>query len=456
VGTPSQQRYWYDANGNPSAGPSTDSGGGASGQAVTRRINPAGVDISLTYDQENRLITVSGNRTASYAYDGDGNLVKAVDSSNNITTVVVGPHYEVRNTTPRKYYYAGSVRVAMRDNGTLYWLLTDHLGSTALTLDSSGNRLDPNAELRYKPYGDTRYNPGSQKTNYRFTGQRWDQGHGLYWYNSRWYDPLIGRFMQADTIVPQPGNPQALNRYSYVLGNPLRYTDPTGHQAWVQSIRFPGQSLVGALAIGAEAIDPMPFDPVVIPFGVMLIANDPLWQIYGPQLPALFDKAVEASHSLGRALQGGNTAGPGGLGPNDPRFRATMEARTRFESIGRESVPDILKAYGGKVGQPGGIPDVFSGRRVTTLGRWAQTEPAGRGGARILNVPNWSPQLNSDWIQEAIHNGDVFHLVMDVSDDTASLLNSNPLYKISAFARELDALLKAGYTRVGDYLVPPQ
>ena len=184
-----------------------------SGQAVTQRINPAGVDITLAYDQENRLITVSGNRTASYAYDGDGNLVKAVDSSNNITTVVVGPHYEVRNTTPRKYYYAGSVRVAMRDNGTLYWLLTDHLGSTALTLDSSGNRLDPNAELRYKPYGDTRYNPGSQKTNYRFTGQRWDQGHGLYWFNSRWFDPLIGRFMQADSIVPQPGNPQALNRY---------------------------------------------------------------------------------------------------------------------------------------------------------------------------------------------------------------------------------------------------
>ena len=47
----------------------------------------------------------------------------------------------------RKYYSAGSVRVAMRDNGTLYWLLTDHLGSTSLTLDSSGNRLDPNAEL---------------------------------------------------------------------------------------------------------------------------------------------------------------------------------------------------------------------------------------------------------------------------------------------------------------------
>jgi len=116
----------------------------------------------------------------------------------------------VRNAAPRKYYYAGSVRVAMRDNGTLYFLLSDHLGSMALTLLSNGTR---DKELRYKSYGDTRYITSGQKTNYRFTGQRWDQGHGLYWYNSRWFDPLIGRFMQADSIVPQPGNPQALNRY---------------------------------------------------------------------------------------------------------------------------------------------------------------------------------------------------------------------------------------------------
>jgi len=196
-----------------------------SGQAVTRRINPAGIDISLAYDQENRLITVSGNRTASYAYDGDGVLVKAVDDTNNITTLIVGPHYEVRNTTVRKYYYAGSVRVAERNDGVLYFLLSDHLGSTATTTDASGTRV---TELRYKPYGDMRYNPGSQITTYRFTGQRWDPGTGLYFYGARWYDPISGRFIQADSIVPQPGNPQALNRYSYVLGNPLRYTDPTG------------------------------------------------------------------------------------------------------------------------------------------------------------------------------------------------------------------------------------
>ena len=41
--------------------------------------------------------------------------------------------------------------------------------------------------------------------------------------------PLLGRFVQADTIVPEPGNPQSLNRYSYVENNPVRYTDPSGH-----------------------------------------------------------------------------------------------------------------------------------------------------------------------------------------------------------------------------------
>ena len=48
-------------------------------------------------------------------------------------------------------------------------------------------------------------------------------------YHARYYDPLIGRFISADTIVPKPGDPQSLNRYSYVRNNPLKYTDPSGH-----------------------------------------------------------------------------------------------------------------------------------------------------------------------------------------------------------------------------------
>ena len=45
----------------------------------------------------------------------------------------------------------------------------------------------------------------------------------------RWYDPQIGRWISADTIVPDPANPQSFNRFSYVLGNPLKYVDPTGY-----------------------------------------------------------------------------------------------------------------------------------------------------------------------------------------------------------------------------------
>jgi len=48
-------------------------------------------------------------------------------------------------------------------------------------------------------------------------------------YNARYYSPLLSRFVSADTVVPGESNPQAFNRYMYTLGNPLRLTDPTGH-----------------------------------------------------------------------------------------------------------------------------------------------------------------------------------------------------------------------------------
>jgi hypothetical protein len=48
-------------------------------------------------------------------------------------------------------------------------------------------------------------------------------------YNARYYDPWLGRFISADTLVPQAGNPQALNRYAYVMNNSILYVDPTGY-----------------------------------------------------------------------------------------------------------------------------------------------------------------------------------------------------------------------------------
>ncbi len=49
--------------------------------------------------------------------------------------------------------------------------------------------------------------------------------------NARFYVKSIGRFASADTIIPSPNDPQSHNRYSYVLNNPLKFIDPTGHCA---------------------------------------------------------------------------------------------------------------------------------------------------------------------------------------------------------------------------------
>jgi len=99
------------------------------------------------------------------------------------------------------------------------------LTSTAITATSAGSK---SAELRYKAWGETRYTYGTTPTTYHFTGQREESTIGLYFYNARWYDAALGRFVQADTIVSDPGNPQSLNRYTYVYDNPVKYTDPTG------------------------------------------------------------------------------------------------------------------------------------------------------------------------------------------------------------------------------------
>jgi hypothetical protein len=47
--------------------------------------------------------------------------------------------------------------------------------------------------------------------------------------NGRIYDPTLGRFLQADPFIQAPNNSQSFNRYSYVLNNPMSYTDPSGY-----------------------------------------------------------------------------------------------------------------------------------------------------------------------------------------------------------------------------------
>jgi len=233
------QPYGYDNNGNLTTRP---------GQA-------------LTYDEENRLIrVVSGTLTTEFTYDGDGNLVKKVAPEG--TTLYVGAYLEVfASSTPpeptptptvqpgldykvilpvvlggylfdvdgrlvpaTKYYLFNGQRVATREgsSGTVTYLYHDHLGSTVATSEGQSTR--------YWPYGAAR--TGEVDTPYRYTGQRVDESTGLYYYQSRYFDPLLGRFVQPDTIVPESGDPRSLNRYSYVHNNPVKYSDPSGHMLW--------------------------------------------------------------------------------------------------------------------------------------------------------------------------------------------------------------------------------
>jgi RHS repeat-associated protein len=104
----------------------------------------------------------------------------------------------------------------------------DHLGSSTAMTDKDGAKKET---TEYVPFGGVRDHTGIVVTSYRFTDQELDVETGLYNYDARLYDPLIGRFISPDSIVPNIYNPQYLNRYSYCLNNPLIYVDPSGHEA---------------------------------------------------------------------------------------------------------------------------------------------------------------------------------------------------------------------------------
>jgi RHS repeat-associated protein len=100
--------------------------------------------------------------------------------------------------------------------------------------DSAGGLL---TQQRYLPFGEERDLAGysmSGLTDYTYTGQRslGEGMGGLMDYKARMYSPHLGRFISADTIVPNPMNLQSLNRFSYTYNNPIKYTDPSGHDPW--------------------------------------------------------------------------------------------------------------------------------------------------------------------------------------------------------------------------------
>lgn len=103
------------------------------------------------------------------------------------------------------------------------------MGSTTVVTDGNIGLKISGEESEYLPFGGQRGASTITVSNYGFTNQEKDPETGLYNYNARFYDPSLGVFISADTIVPDPGGSQAYNRYAYCANNPLIYTDPSGH-----------------------------------------------------------------------------------------------------------------------------------------------------------------------------------------------------------------------------------
>ena len=207
--------YSYDANGN-----------------VTSRTHKE-VTQTFHYDSENRLTAFragTGEAPERYVYD-DGEVRIKKHAGDTITYYVSSDYEEVWQNNGRiesiKHYRSGAHKVATRDADGLKYVYPDQLQSSSRMADSHGNEIKV---IRYTPFGTTAQEHGPAKARYRFTGKEKDDS-GLYYYGARYYDDSLGRFLAADSVLPNLYDPQQLNRFAYVRNNPVRLVDPSGHQA---------------------------------------------------------------------------------------------------------------------------------------------------------------------------------------------------------------------------------
>ena len=209
--------YTYDANGNRIA-----------------KTDPSGV-TKYVYDGQNQLIRIDfpDKRISEYAYDPFGRRIqkKLTDALGAITI--------------RRYVYDGAAilfetdaqdnvltefvpgpridePLAMKRSGQTYTFHADALGSIIAITDSASQLVQ---RYEYDAYGNiVSVQDPAFKQPYAYTGREWDDESGLYYYRARYYDPVVGRFLQEDPIGLRGG----INRFAYVNGNPLKYTDPFG------------------------------------------------------------------------------------------------------------------------------------------------------------------------------------------------------------------------------------
>ncbi len=185
--------FSYDLNGNMTGGYDL--------------TDPAAVvSRSIFYTADNMPDSVTrGAATTSFIYDDDGRRTKKTAGSN--TTIYVNDLYEIINAAAVKYIFAGNLRIAKITGTDIKYFHKDHLGSSTVMTGASGLSVEIS---EYLPYGGNRDQSGTSVSDYKFTDQELDTSTGFYNYDARLYDPVIGRFITPDTVIPDIYNPQDL------------------------------------------------------------------------------------------------------------------------------------------------------------------------------------------------------------------------------------------------------
>ncbi len=190
---------------------------------------------TFAYDAENKQLEVKNSSSVTlgqYWYDGDGKRVKKIVPATGEVTVFV---YDAAGKLVAEY----STNVESAEDAKVAYLTTDHLGSPRINTDATGR---VSARHDYHPFGEEiitsqrashgEYTPDSIRK--QFTGYERDYESDLDYAINRYYNGSHGRFTSPDTLLSsgRVENTQTWNRYAYVLGNPLRYSDPLGLFEW--------------------------------------------------------------------------------------------------------------------------------------------------------------------------------------------------------------------------------
>lgn len=188
-----------------------------------------------TYDVENRLVSVDGGATATYAYDALGRRIRKTTSDGTIYYFYDGNNLieerDAQGNTTVTYVYANGIDqvVQMSRGNDTYYYHVDGLGSVMAVTNASGAVVE---RYSYDPYGTpTIYDASGYELSQSaiqnrmlFTGREYDAESGLYHYRARSLQPDLGRFNQTDPLLFVDD----MNLYSYVGNMPTAYIDPMG------------------------------------------------------------------------------------------------------------------------------------------------------------------------------------------------------------------------------------